>query len=70
MHCVPIDHDYLYRDDLESFVTDGTLTSLYVAFSRAPTNEKKIYVQDLMKLHDNQLINLIVDQHAFVFVCG
>ena len=64
-----IDYDYLYRDDLELFARDGTLTSLHVAYSRVP-GEKKVYVQDVIKQHAIQIIDLIVDQHAYVFICG
>lgn len=33
--CRRKEEDFLYRQDFEGFAADGTLTQLYVAFSRA-----------------------------------
>ena len=35
--------DYIYQEELEGYVNDGTLTALHVAFSRE--TDKKVYVQ-------------------------
>ena len=61
--------DYLYGDELEGFVEDGTLTKLCVAESRRDPNNK-VYVQHLMRQHKDRLRDLIVDHGAFVFICG
>lgn len=61
--------DYLYGEELELFVEDGTLTKLCVAESRTDPGNK-VYVQHLMRQHCDRLRELIVDQDAFVFVCG
>ena len=31
--CRYLDHDYIYKEELEQFVSDGTLDQLHVAFS-------------------------------------
>ncbi len=61
--------DYLYGEELEAFAEDGTLTKLCVAESRKDP-DSKVYVQHLMRQHSSHLRELIVDQDAFVFVCG
>ena len=53
----------------------GSLTDLYVCFSRDPpeTNPGGAkYVTDLMRLEDNQrkISELITKQSAYVYVCG
>lgn len=66
--CRRKDQDYLYQDDFQSFVNDGTLTTLHVAFSRA--QQEKIYVQHLMKQHSKELYEMIMLKGGYVFVCG
>ncbi len=69
--CRRAEEDYLYRDDMEGFVNDGTLTHLEVAFSRNPANPggRKVYVQHLMKKHAAALYGML-EEEAYVFVCG
>jgi sulfite reductase (NADPH) flavoprotein alpha-component len=59
--------DFLYRDELESMHADGHLTQLDTAFSR--DQERKIYVQDLMRQNAQQLWQWI-EEGAFLYVCG
>lgn len=65
--CRREDEDYLYKDDLEAFVADGTLSKLLVAFSRAQAD--KVYVQDLLKQH-GEAVWALVQAGAYVYVCG
>lgn len=67
--CRDMTKDYLYGKELESFVADGTLDQLVVAESRKTPNTK-VYVQDKMRQHVAHLHNLIVDQNAYIFICG
>jgi sulfite reductase (NADPH) flavoprotein alpha-component len=61
-HC-----DFLYRQELESFVARGTLTRLDTAFSR--DGPKKVYVQHRMQEHGRELWQWLQDG-ASVYVCG
>jgi len=68
--CLSEYEDYIYREEPEQFLADGTLAVLHVAFSR--DTEDKVYVQDLMRRkQDAATIWRLIDQdHASVFVCG
>lgn len=63
--------DFIYKDELNDYVKEGVLTSLYTAFSREK-NKPKTYVQNLMKNKKNaeELINLITNNNAYIYVCG
>lgn len=68
--CRARDTDYLYKDELVAAESDGTLTSLQLAFSREQS--QKVYVQDVMQRPENasSLCKLVLDQGAYVYVCG
>jgi sulfite reductase (NADPH) flavoprotein alpha-component len=59
--------DYLYREELESFRSDGTLTRLDTAFSR--DQAEKVYVQTRMLEQAEELGKWLADG-AHVYVCG
>lgn len=59
--------DFLYRQELESFVARGTLTRLDTAFSR--DGPQKVYVQHRMQEHGRELWQWLQDG-ANVYVCG
>ena len=61
-HC-----DFLYREELETFLHDGTLSRLDVAFSR--DQAQKNYVQHRMLEAGRELWSWIQDG-AHIFVCG
>eukprot|EP00055_Hartaetosiga_balthica_P010127 m.42286 g.42286 ORF g.42286 m.42286 type:complete len:656 (+) comp7048_c0_seq1:67-2034(+) len=58
---------FMYREELEEFVSDGVLTNLYTAFSR--DGPEKVYVQHLMQQHASEVGQLIKDG-AHIYVCG
>ena len=62
--------DYLYKDELMAAESDGSLSSLQLAFSREQI--EKVYVQDLMKRPENAsaLCKLVLEEGAYVYVCG
>jgi sulfite reductase (NADPH) flavoprotein alpha-component len=59
--------DFIYRDEIEAFRADGTLTRLDLAFSR--DGAKKIYVQDRMREADAEFWAWL-KEGAHVYVCG
>jgi sulfite reductase (NADPH) flavoprotein alpha-component len=59
--------DFLYRDELESMLSDGHLSRLDTAFSR--DQEQKIYVQDRMSEQAAQLWAWM-QEGASIYVCG
>lgn len=59
--------DFLYREELEAMLADGTLTRLDTAFSR--DQERKIYVQHRMHEHARELWEWI-EAGAHLYVCG
>ena len=66
--CRSKDHDFIYREELESFEKNGALTSLRVAFSRESAS--KVYVQHLLAKEAEEIARLIVKEKASVYICG
>jgi hypothetical protein len=63
------DHDYMYKDELEGFVKDGTLSDLQLAFSRV--GKEKVYVQHKMKEGAMpKKIWEILSSGGYFYVCG
>ena len=62
-----LDHDFLYRDEIQAWVKDGHLTRLNTAFSR--DQEKKIYVQNRMLDAAAELWQWL-EEGAHFYVCG
>ncbi len=65
--CRKQEEDYLYREELEDYERNGTLTKLNVAFSR--DQPEKIYVTHLMK-NDEALIWNFIKEGGHIYVCG
>ena len=59
--------DFIYEDEMTSFVSEGTLTRLDVAFSRDQAD--KIYVQTRMKENGRELFGWL-EQGGHFYVCG
>ena len=60
-------HDFHFRDDIESWQADGTLTQLDLAFSR--DQAERHYVQDRLRAQ-SALVRGWLDDGAAVYVCG
>lgn len=59
--------DFMYREELESMQSAGTLTHLDTAFSRDQT--AKVYVQDRMRERGKELFDWL-EQGAHFYICG
>ena len=62
--------DFLYRDELRDFqAVFGSKLTLVTAFSR-PDEGCKVYVQDRVAEHSQELTELLVDCDANFYICG
>ena len=59
--------DFLYQTEFQSYLADGVLNKLDVAFSRDQAH--KIYVQDRMRENSKELYQWLQDGASF-YVCG
>ncbi|KAI8365331.1 uncharacterized protein BYT42DRAFT_550196 [Radiomyces spectabilis] len=61
--------DYLFKDELEAFVSNGTVNRYRFAESRKIPGQKT-YVQDLLREDSSLLYDFIVNKDAAIYVCG
>ncbi len=59
--------DYIYADELDTFVKNGTIDKLFCAFSRDA--EKKVYVQNLLQ-EQRELVWNVINKNGHIYVCG
>ncbi|KAL3837612.1 hypothetical protein ACJMK2_022958 [Sinanodonta woodiana] len=64
--------DFLYRSEMEGLIADGILTKLLISFSRDADQPQNLprYVQDNIRLHREEIVKLLEEKNAQVFVCG
>lgn len=60
--------DHLYREELEGYRDEGTLSLLAVGYSRKE-GTPRTYVQDLLRAHARHVAELVA-QGAAIFICG
>ncbi|KAK2711550.1 hypothetical protein QYM36_012643, partial [Artemia franciscana] len=65
--CRKKDHDFLYEEELNSYVQDGVL-KLRVAFSREQA--QKVYVQHLLKEDAKDVWRIIGQENGHLYLCG
>ncbi|XP_063778834.1 methionine synthase reductase [Pseudophryne corroboree] len=72
--CRSHNKDYLFREELNSFVENGTLTHLKVCFSRealSSTNEHfPKYVQEYLKICSQDIAKILIKENGHIYVCG
>ena len=66
--CKEREHDYIYKSEIAEFKAKGYITDLHEAFSRE--QEEKVYVQHILKSHGKEVLDMIQNQNAHVYVCG
>lgn len=60
--------DWIFQQDMEDFVANGTLRELFTAFSR--DQEVKHYVQHELRKNGKLVTELLLQDGGYVFVCG
>jgi sulfite reductase alpha subunit-like flavoprotein len=68
--CRHEDHDWLYREEMTRYLSEGYITKLCTAFSR--DGPDKVYVQHLMRRPENseRIADLVLHRGARVYLCG
>ncbi|OAX42922.1 hypothetical protein K503DRAFT_682267 [Rhizopogon vinicolor AM-OR11-026] len=60
--------EYLYGEEIEAYILDGTITKAGLAFSR--DGPKKVYIQHLMLEDATDLAALLKNQQGAFYLCG
>lgn len=71
--CRHQDRDYLFKDELRSFVDNGTLTHLKVCFSRDSSTAEEAspkYVQDILRLCAKEVARVLLKERGYFYICG
>ncbi|XP_068730808.1 methionine synthase reductase-like [Montipora capricornis] len=73
--CRHKERDYLYRQELETSLSSGVLSRLFVSFSRDTVDElghslPPKYVQDNLRLHSTEVAEQVFEKGAVVYICG
>ena len=66
--CRKSSEDYLYEEELKQYVENGTLSKLYVAFSR--DQSQKVYVTHLLQQNKDEVWDIIGNKNGHVYICG
>lgn len=73
--CRHKERDYLYREELEQFLSTGVLSRLFLSFSRDTISDLSgkpppKYVQDNLRSHAAEVADLVFNKGAVVYICG
>ncbi|CAL9697926.1 unnamed protein product [Knipowitschia caucasica] len=76
--CRHKDKDFLFREELEGFVSSGTLNHLKVCFSRdneekeeaAQSSARPKYVQHKLLLDSKAITSILLEKSGYIYVCG
>ncbi|XP_060755980.1 methionine synthase reductase [Neoarius graeffei] len=73
--CRHKDRDFIFREELEKYVENGTLSHLKVCFSRAELDKnglepKPKYVQHALLLHAKHVARILLKENGCLYVCG
>ena len=66
--CRHPDQDFIYKEEFDAYLEDGTMTKLITTFSRS--GEVVKYVQHALLKEANLLYTLVTEHDAKVYVCG
>lgn len=65
-----MEHDFLFKSELESCLSDNTLSCLSIAVSRQPELGHPKYVQHALKNHEEQVWTKLSTGNARIYICG
>ena len=73
--CRHKERDFLYREELEQFLSTGVLSRLFLSFSRDTISDlagklPPKYVQDNLRSHAAEVADLVFNNGAVVYICG
>ncbi|XP_021402540.1 methionine synthase reductase isoform X2 [Lonchura striata] len=71
--CRHQDRDYLFKDELQCFLENGTLTHLKVCFSRDSSTAEVAppkYVQDVLRLCAKEVARVLLKEKGYFYICG
>ena len=73
--CRHKEKDYLYRKELECYLSTGVLSHLFLSFSRDTVDDLSgkptpKYVQDNLRSHATEVAEQLFNKQAVVYVCG
>jgi sulfite reductase (NADPH) flavoprotein alpha-component len=60
--------EYLYGEEIEAFILDGTITKAGLAFSR--DGRKKVYIQHKMSEDASVLADMLYNKRGVFYLCG
>jgi NADPH-ferrihemoprotein reductase len=60
--------DFLYQDELQELQQRDNDIEVVTAFSRA--TKRKYYVQDRVEERDEDVVRLLLDHNAYIYICG
>jgi sulfite reductase (NADPH) flavoprotein alpha-component len=60
--------EYLYGEEIEAYILDGTITRAGLAFSR--DGPKKVYIQHKMLQDAEELVRMLYDEKGAFYLCG
>jgi sulfite reductase (NADPH) flavoprotein alpha-component len=60
--------EYLYGEEIEAYIQDGTITRAGLAFSR--DGKKKVYIQHKMLEDAEALARMLRDEEGVFYLCG
>lgn len=66
--CRKQSEDFLYGEEMRKYEEEGTLTKLYLAFSR--DQPEKVYVTHLLNQTKEEIWKIIGEQNGHIYVCG
>ena len=73
--CRHKERDYLYRQELEHYLSTGVLSRLFLSFSRDTVDDLSgkpppKYVQDNLRSHAAEVAEQLLHKRAVVYICG